>query len=181
MFPGSGSSWCWQLEVRNNIYYYPSIRRASLSVSQYSRDLQINKSRANFLLMGCCCVNNFCNSPMDNSQESNIFLLIKDRIGSDSGYQLTFLLCLASLFSVLAGWSVEYLLYMGSIRSSPRHGLSPYDCSTILVVGWVCGGGFYGTNFAFELMIRTCLGHGNAWGVWAWQFLEFAFEFIFLL
>ena len=68
--------------------------------------------------MACCCVNKLCsdnNRPMDNSSHSscgdntcgrstNLFQLIQDKIRSDSDSQLTFLLCLASLFSVLAGW-----------------------------------------------------------------------------
>ena len=68
--------------------------------------------------MACCCVNKLCsdnNRPMDNSshsscgdnncgQSNNLFHLIQDKIRSDSDSQLTFLLCLASLFSVLAGW-----------------------------------------------------------------------------
>ena len=68
--------------------------------------------------MACCCVNKLCsdnNRLMDNSshsscgdnncgQSNNLFHLIQDKIRSGSDSQLTFLLCLASLFSVLAGW-----------------------------------------------------------------------------
>ena len=68
--------------------------------------------------MACCCVNKLCsdsNSMMDNISNSscgdntcgrsnNLFFVIQDKIRSDSDCQLSFLLCLASLFSVLAGW-----------------------------------------------------------------------------
>ena len=70
--------------------------------------------------MACCCVNKLCNDNNrcavglnsdhgncdDNNcmRRSHFLRLVQDKIRSDTDSHLTFLLCLASLFSVLAGW-----------------------------------------------------------------------------